>query len=762
MTGHRWKRAVAILLAGGMLLSQGGYVYAAEPGSAEGIPAAAETPMYALDASGASLQVSDTVNAMINDGTVYLDEASGYLLRAADGRRVDPVSGEAFPEEEASPPVLEEEGETAEMEEESGSSDIPETGTEPGEGTDGAADSSQSTEEPLPEDTQTEEPQPEVEDTQTEGTQSEAEDTQTEGTQSEAEDTQTEESQSEAEDTQAEETQPEAEDTQDAQSGGKDSISDRDSLIRGAQIVQVPVIVDDFRFWTVARKYGFAKEDIYIRETIPEDTPALTTTSLDESSVSALQDLSQLSLAQGLTEGKIRADLQQITESVRAVGYLKQDGLVYILKEEENGWLYVESGTVRGFIKADEIHTGEEAQKILETYQQEAKQKAEKMGQEYSGIEIAAPIAEALVSPADNEAYTWLRATVGQTVIVKEYAIASVSGLNIREGKGEDTDVVGTMEKGALCYIIADKADEWIYVESGDVRGFVKGTYLEYGEGTTEKVEAVGEENFPQAEQTVEPGENDALYYTLTSVKSGVPGGEVRQSLLTFASQFIGNPYVWGGTSLTDGADCSGFVQSIYREYGYELPRVAADQAYAGTQIPVEDALPGDLVFYADDSGDIYHVVIYAGDGKTIEAQSSKTGIVQGTLDTADAVWAVRLLEDNALSYGVGDISEVNASTDMYGENLGVFDLTYYCACEICCDVETGITATGTPVVEGRTIAVDPSVIPYGTQVIINGHVFTAEDCGGAVRGNHIDIYVNDHQTALELGRNQAEVYLVK
>ena len=738
MTGHRWKRAAAILLAGGMLLSQRGYVYAAEPGSAGGIPAAAETPLYALDASGTSLQISDTVNAMINNGTVYLDEASGYLLRAADGRRVDPVSGEAFPEEEASPPVLEEEGETAEMEEESGSSDIPETGAEPGEGTDGAADSSQSTEEPLPEDTQTEEPQPEVEDTQTEGTQPEAEDTQTEGTQSEAED------------------------TQDAQSDGEDSISDRDSLIRGAQIVQAPVIVDDFRFWTVARKYGFAKEDIYIREAIPEDTPALTTTSLDESSVSALQDLSQLSLAEGLTEGKIRADLQQITESVRAVGYLKQDGLVYILKEEENGWLYVESGTVRGFIKADEIRTGEEAQKILETYQQEAKQKAEKMGQEYSGIEIAAPIAEALVSPVDNEAYTWLRATVGQTVIAKEYAIASVSGLNIREGKGEDTDVVGTMEKGALCYIIADKADEWIYVESGDVRGFVNGTYLEYGEGTTEKVEAVGEENFPQAEQTVEPGENDALYYTLTSVKSGVPGGEVRQSLLTFASQFIGNPYVWGGTSLTDGADCSGFVQSIYREYGYELPRVAADQAYAGTQIPVEDALPGDLVFYADDSGDIYHVVIYAGDGKTIEAQSSKTGIVQGTLDTADAVWAVRLLEDNALSYGVGDISEVNASTDMYGENLGVFDLTYYCACEICCDVETGITATGTPVVEGRTIAVDPSVIPYGTQVIINGHVFTAEDCGGAVRGNHIDIYVNDHQTALELGRNQAEVYLVK
>ena len=63
---------------------------------------------------------------------------------------------------------------------------------------------------------------------------------------------------------------------------------------------------------------------------------------------------------------------------------------------------------------------------------------------------------------------------------------------------------------------------------------------------------------------------------------------------------------------------------------------------------------------------------------------------------------------------------------------------------------------------EGRTIAVDPKVIPYGTQVIINGHVFTAEDCGGAIKGNRIDIYVNDHDRANALGVNHADVYLVK
>ena len=240
-----------------------------------------------------------------------------------------------------------------------------------------------------------------------------------------------------------------------------------------------------------------------------------------------------------------------------------------------------------------------------------------------------------------------------------------------------------------------------------------------------------------------------------------MPQDQQRKAVVEFASQFIGNPYVWGGTSLTEGADCSGFVQSVFREYGYELPRVAEDQAQYGTKIPVEDAQPGDLVFYARD-GYIYHVVLYAGDGKTIEAKGTKYGIVQDDLNTENAVWAARVLEDAGYPYEGGDLTEVNATEDMYGECLGNYKLTYYCSCELCCDKETGITATGTPVIEGQTIAVDASVIPYGTQVIINGHVFTAEDCGGAIKGNRIDIYVNDHNKALELGVDHADVYLVK
>ena len=102
--------------------------------------------------------------------------------------------------------------------------------------------------------------------------------------------------------------------------------------------------------------------------------------------------------------------------------------------------------------------------------------------------------------------------------------------------------------------------------------------------------------------------------------------------MLDFAAQFIGNPYVWGGTSLTEGADCSGFVQQIYKTFGYNLPRVAEDQSQYGTKIPVEDAQPGDLIFYSFTSNGRYknisHVAVYVGDGKVVEALNENSGVV--------------------------------------------------------------------------------------------------------------------------------------
>lgn len=94
---------------------------------------------------------------------------------------------------------------------------------------------------------------------------------------------------------------------------------------------------------------------------------------------------------------------------------------------------------------------------------------------------------------------------------------------------------------------------------------------------------------------------------------------------------------------------------------------------------------------------------------------------------------------------------------------LGEFLLTAYCPCESCCGQwADGITATGTTAVAGKTIAVDPTVIPYGTEVIINGNTYLAEDCGGAIKGNRIDIYFDTHGEALEFGVQYADVYIVR
>lgn len=106
--------------------------------------------------------------------------------------------------------------------------------------------------------------------------------------------------------------------------------------------------------------------------------------------------------------------------------------------------------------------------------------------------------------------------------------------------------------------------------------------------------------------------------------------------------------------------------------------------------------------------------------------------------------------------------------------NLGEYKLTAYCSCAKCCGVyadnrptdsdgqEIVYGSTGERLTAGYSIAVDPSVIPYGSVVTINGHEYKAMDCGGAIKGNRIDIYFNDHKEALKFGVQYADVYLIK
>lgn len=477
------------------------------------------------------------------------------------------------------------------------------------------------------------------------------------------------------------------------------------ALIAANDIVEAPVIEEDFRFATVARKYAFAKEDLSIREEMKDDS--------------------------------------------REVGTLAKDGLCYVLSEEDGGWLYVESGTVRGFIRADSVVTGSAAQDELTSWQ-------DKAGTE--SIETVAPLAVETVERTQNKAFTYKKITAHTTVVEKDYAIAE-SDLNILESANDDAEVVGTLAKNGLCYVLADKDKDYIYVESGDVRGFVKKDSLKLDDEAKAVVTVMTEDKLKTAESKMETEDNDALYYTLTSVRERSESTQLRNAIVKYAQQFVGNPYVWGGTSLTHGADCSGFVQSIYKQFGYSLPRTAAEQAQVGTKISIDSAEPGDLIFYAR-NGYIYHVVMYIGDGKTVEAMSTKIGITNSTVNTGSAVWACRIIEDSSAAEKT-DIDEENVTEDQVGEDLGKFTISYYCPCEVCNSKALDLTATGDALIEGTTCAVDPEVIPVGTKLVINNHIYTAV-AGSDVEGNQIAIYVNNHSEVKERETADAEVYLAK
>ena len=188
-----------------------------------------------------------------------------------------------------------------------------------------------------------------------------------------------------------------------------------------------------------------------------------------------------------------------------------------------------------------------------------------------------------------------------------------------------------------------DEAD----TKSAVMTQVLKGEELEFVEdqGDWIKVSLDGEDAYVAAEYVrVEEKLDTAI--TMTELLYGQGVSDVRVDLVEYAKQFLGNPYVWGGTSLTKGADCSGFVLSIYKKYGVKLSHHAASQANEGTKISASELKPGDLVFYANSRGSINHVAIYIGGGQVIHASNPKTGIRISKYNYRTPKKCVRVLYD--------------------------------------------------------------------------------------------------------------------
>lgn len=203
--------------------------------------------------------------------------------------------------------------------------------------------------------------------------------------------------------------------------------------------------------------------------------------------------------------------------------------------------------------------------------------------------------------------------------------------LYIRSEPTTESEWLGKLYPDNAAKIIGP-VGEWTKVQSGTVTGYVYSDYIIIGKNADQKAREMvsqtesqqEEEAFVYAESKEEEAarlQAEAEEAARKAAEEAAAKAQTGQAIVDYACQFIGNPYVWGGTSLTEGADCSGFVQSVFAHFGISLPRTTWDMENVGTPVSYDQAMAGDLILYDG------HVGIYMGNGEIVNAINSQRGI---------------------------------------------------------------------------------------------------------------------------------------
>ena len=265
-----------------------------------------------------------------------------------------------------------------------------------------------------------------------------------------------------------------------------------------------------------------------------------------------------------------------------------------------------------------------------------------------------------------------------------QVAKVTTDTLNVRAEDSTDSDIVALSGEGEKLSVVGEE-DGWVKVAvSEDVVGYVSSDYvcLDYAYDTAitieeeeaiiaaeeEKIRAEEEANNSQntsSNNSTSTGSNSTSNESGTTtsaqptpapqqppVISDAPASSeapadsptvsgLGQSIAQFACQFVGNPYVYGGTSLTNGADCSGFVMSVFANFGISLPRTSYAQSNVGYSVNISDLRPGDLLFYHG----FGHVAIYIGNGQVVHASNAQTGIKISAYNYSNIDRAVRVVD---------------------------------------------------------------------------------------------------------------------